>query len=175
MKPGAWVRSGAAIAVGALLAGAPAGALVADLSLLSPTVDNFTPVALDGTPRSTTAAVSSFTVSDVRIVAEGWRVTVTATQFCEQLLLATCVVDPKRLPVGSLDQSSPTVTGPAPAPSVTAAVGIDGSTGTLASAASGTGLGTYSFSASVLTLRLPAAAYARTYVSTLTWTIASGP
>lgn len=176
MNRATWARTGSAIVVAltSLLAAPPAGAQVVGLTLVAPTVDNFAPVTMDGTPRTTTAAVSTFTVSDVRVLAEGWRVTVTATQFCEQLLLNTCVLDPKTLPVGSLDQSSPTVTGPGTAPTMTAAAGIDGSTAPLASAASGTGTGTYSFSASTLTLRLPAA-YARTYVSTLTWTIASGP
>ncbi|MGQ0431353.1 MAG: WxL domain-containing protein [Microthrixaceae bacterium] len=158
-----------------LLADTPAGAQVVGLTLISPTVDNFATVTMDGTPRTTTAVVGTFSVSDVRVVAEGWRVTVAATQFCEQLLLNTCVVSPQTLPVGSLDQSSPTVTGPGTAPTVTAAAGIDGSTAPLASEAIGTGTGTYSFSASTLTLRLPATAYARTYVSTVTWTIASGP
>lgn len=175
-----WTRTGSAIVVAvtsllATIAIPPAGAQVVGLTLVAPTVDNFAPVTMDGTPRTTTAAVSAFTVSDTRAIAEGWRVTVTATQFCEQLLLSTCALDPKTLPLGSLDQSGPTVTGPGTTPTMTAAVGIDGSTAPLASAASGTGTGTYSFSASTLTLRLPAAAYARTYVSTLTWTITSGP
>ncbi|MGQ0832836.1 MAG: WxL domain-containing protein [Microthrixaceae bacterium] len=153
----------------------PADAQIVGLTLIAPTVGDFAPVTMDGTPRTTTAAVSAFTVSDVRVTAEGWRVSVSATQFCEQLLLSTCALDPKTLPLGSLDQSSPTASGPGTAPTMSAAVGIDGSTATLASAAVGTGTGTYSFSGSTLTLRIPAAAYGRTYVSTVTWTITSGP
>lgn len=159
-----------------LLVTPQAAAQVLGLTIVSPTVKDFGPVTMDGTPRTTTAAVGAFSVSDVRVVAEGWRVTVSATQFCERLELAQCVlVAPKTLPIGSLDQSAPVVTGPGALPTVTAAVGLDGSTVTLASAAAGTGTGTYDFSTSTLTLRTPASAYARTYVSTVTWTVVSGP
>lgn len=167
--------SAVVVAVSLLLAASPAHAQVVGLTLLSPTVGAFAGVTMDGTPRTTTAAVSAFTVDDVRISPAGWLVTVSATQFCEQLVLATCAVLPKTLPLGSLDQSQPTVTGPGTAPTVTSPAGIDGAAATLASAAVGTGTGTFSFSTSTLTLRIPPNAYARTYVSTVTWTIASGP
>lgn len=152
-----------------------ADAQVVGITFTSPTVGSFSPVSLDGAAKVTSATVGTFSVSDARLVASGWRVTVSATQLCEQLLAATCALLPKTLPIGSLDQSAPSVTGPGPLPTTSAAPGIDSAPRTLASAAVGTGLGTFAFSASTLTMQVPAKAYAKTYVSTVTWTVASGP
>jgi hypothetical protein len=168
-------RLGAGV-VAVLVMGLAAATPVYSQTLTSPTVATFTAVVLNGTPQTTTAAVASFTVADLTLSGAGWHVTVAATQLCEQAAPATCASpNPKKLPIGSLDHSAPTVSGTPPLPSVFAPTGIDGSSAKLASAAAGTGGGTFIFGTSTLTLRIPANAYAKTYFSAVTYTVASGP
>lgn len=148
------------------------------LSLTSPVPPNFTGVTLSGAAQTTTATIPTFSATDARGTGVGWRISVAGTQFCEQLSGATCVVSGKTLPVGSLAAAAPTVTagtGSGTVPTVSAIAGVDGATSTLASAAVGNGMGTYNFGTSLATLSLAANVYAKTYVSTITYTIASGP
>jgi hypothetical protein len=58
---------------------------------------------------------------------------------------------------------------------VFALTGIDGTSAKLVSAAAATGAGTYNFGASTLTLRVPPNSYVKTYITSVTYTIASGP
>ncbi len=151
----------------------------------APLAADFTSVTLDGTAKTTTAAMDAFEVNDARGTGAGWKVTVGGTQFCEwDATLGACVVGGKTLGLNSLKLSQPTVaqdgttstsptitTGPYTIDSV-----ADG-TGTVkvASAAADTGMGKYDFSATTLTVSIPASAYAKTYRSTVTVTVASGP
>jgi hypothetical protein len=148
------------------------------LTITSPVPGNFSGVTLNGTAQTSTAAVPTFSAVDARGTGVGWNITVGATQFCEQLTGSTCAASPKLIPVASLNLSAPTVsagTGSGAVPTMTALTGFDGSSAKLASAASANGMGTYNFGTSTLTLSIPANTYARTYVSTVTYTIATGP
>lgn len=148
------------------------------LSLTSPVPPNFTGVTLNGAAQTTAATIPAFSATDARGTGVGWRISVAGTQFCEQLTGSSCVVSGKTLPVGSLAAAAPTVsagTGSGTVPTVNALAGVDGATSTLASAAVGNGMGTYNFGTSVATLSLAANVYAKTYVSTITYTIATGP
>jgi hypothetical protein len=98
-----------------------------------------------------------------------------ASQFCQQSTGASCLASPHTLPTGSLSESAPGVSGPAPLPSVYALSGIDGTTATLASAADKTSSGTYTFTGATLTLTVAPTTYAAQYVSTITYTLVSGP
>ncbi|MGQ0431351.1 MAG: WxL domain-containing protein [Microthrixaceae bacterium] len=148
------------------------------LTLTSPVPPNFTGVTLSGAAQTTTATIPTFSATDARGTGVGWRISVAGTQFCEQLSGATCVVSGKTLPVGSLAAAAPTVaagTGSGTVPTVSALAGVDGATSTLASAALTNGMGTYNFGTSLATLSLAANVYAKTYVSTITYTLATGP
>lgn len=148
------------------------------LTVTSPVPPNFAGVTLSGSAQTTTATIPTFSATDARGTGVGWRISVAGTQFCEQLSGATCVVAGKTLPVNSLAAAAPTVTagtGSGPVPTVSAIAGVDGATSTLASAALTEGMGTYTFGTSLATLSLAANTYAKTYVSTITYTIATGP
>lgn len=148
------------------------------LTVTSPVPPNFAGVTLDGTAKTSTATIPTFSATDARGTGVGWRISVAGTQFCEQLSGATCVTSPKTLPTGSLAAATPTVTagtGSGTVPTMSAIAGVDGVTSTLASAALGNGMGSYTFGTSLATLSLAANVYAKTYVSTITYTIATGP
>jgi len=149
------------------------------LTLTAPVPPNFTAVTLDGTAKTSTATIPTFSATDARGTGLGWRISVAGTQFCEQLSGATCVVSsPKTLPTGSLSVVAPSATagtGSGTVPTMSAMTGLDGATDTLASAALLNGMGSYTFGTSVATLSLAANVYAKTYVSTITYTIATGP
>lgn len=139
------------------------------LAISNPLASDFTGVTLDGTNKTTTASLDSFTVSDTRIVASGWHITVQAEQFTGS--------QNHDLAKGSLTMSKPNVSGIGTLPSVDPGpYTIDAATAVrVASAASGTGLGLYMFSATMLSLSIPASTYADTYNSTITVSIISGP
>ena len=153
----------------------PADAQVLTLSLTSPSVGNFSSLTLNGSAQTTTASVGTFSVSDSRVTALGWHVTVSASQLCETSTPPTCVTLGKTLPLGSIDESRPSVSGPGTLPATSAVTGVDLTPATPASAAIGTGLGTYTFGATTLTVHVPASTYARTYVSTVTYAVITGP
>lgn len=170
-------RHGGRILAAALAATAPASASVAVAQSLTPdpvTVSDFAPVTLDGTAKTTTATMSDFSVTDT--AGAGWHVTVGAAQFREfDAGAGQYVTGGKTLPAGSLTMPAPTVS---PVTAITIPPGpyaIDGATVQLASAATGT-TGIYDFTqGGPLTLTLPSSAYARTYRSDVTITVASGP
>lgn len=154
--------------------------LPGSLSVTNPMVANFPDLTLNGSAQSSSAAMDTFEVTDARGSGAGWRVQVSATQFCEwDSLLSICVVGGKTLPTGSLSVPAPSVAAngtSSPVPSVTSGpYAVDGSTVTVASASVGNGMGKYVFTPGNLTLSVPASAYAKTYRSTVTVSVVSGP
>lgn len=160
-----------------LLVAAPAGAQ--SLGITAVTVSDFSATSLTGSVSTTTATMSDFSVTDSRGTGEGWNVVVQGTRFAEWNG-TSYVAGGKTLPAGSLSMPAPTVstTEATPAPPTVAAGPylIDGYSVKIASAAVGDGQGTYTFTQSgPLTLTVVAAAYAATYRSEITVSVASGP
>lgn len=155
------------------------------LSSTDMTVGNFSNVTLDGTAKTTSATASGFSVTDARGSGAGWNVTVSGTQFCklDALQVGCDVVTPRTLPASSLSVPALTVGKADPTssavPGVTAGpyTVIDGGSIKVASAAAnGSGMGSYNFSqGGNWNLTVPASAYAGTYRSTVTVSVASGP
>jgi hypothetical protein len=146
------------------------------LAISAPTVANFAGVTLDGTSKSTTAAMGTFTVTDARGSGAGWNVTVQATQ------MTTGGGTPKLLALGSISMPQPTVAKVAATsgavPSLTAGpylIDVASPLKISSAAADGTGMGSYLFTPGNLTLNLPASVYAGTYTSTITVSIVAGP
>ncbi|HUR18390.1 MAG TPA: hypothetical protein VMZ51_05555 [Acidimicrobiales bacterium] len=177
-EPGAVPRRSIACVTALLIVGAAAvtarAALGQALSPANVTVEDFPAVNLDGTAKTTSAAMADFSVTDS--AGAGWNVTVSATRFAEVDGAGQYVSGGKALPVGSLAMLAPAF-----APSsglVVVAAGpylIDGATVKIVSAAPGSS-GTFNFSqGGPLTLSLPASAYARAYRSDVTVAVASGP
>lgn len=172
----------------AMLALVPAAAFAADttvtvnggsLSITAPSVANFAAVNMDGTAKTTTAAVGTFSVTDARGNGNGWHVTASASQFAEWSGTAY-VTNGKTLAQGSLELSEPSVAASgtdSPDPTVSSGpYTIDSGSGvTVASAAVDEGMGKYDFGASTLTLSIPADAYAKTYKSTVTISVTTAP
>lgn len=162
-----------------VLVASPDPAAAQTLSMTLPTVSDFQPIVLTGSSTTTTATMSDFSVSDSRETAEGWSVTAAATQFREWNGNGY-VSGGRALAPGSLSMPAPSVSAvdtQSPPPVVTPGpYSIDGSSIKIASAAADTGKGTYSFTqGGPLTLTIPASAYAATYRSEVTLSLASGP
>lgn len=166
------------LAVGiSLLIPSPAGAQ--SLSITAITVSDFSAVSLSGTVTTTTATMSNFSVTDSRATGEGWNVVVQGSAFAEWNGTGY-VAGGRTLPVGSLSMPAPSVSSteatPSPPAMTAGPYAIDGYAVKIASAAAGTGEGTYTFTQTgPLTLTVVAAAYARTYRSEITVSVASGP
>lgn len=148
------------------------------LSISAIAVSDFTPVTLSGTLTTTTATMSDFSVTDSRGTGEGWNVVVQGSLFAEWN--GGYVAGGRTLPAGSLSMPAPSVSSPEATPSPPAMTAgpypIDGHAVKIASAAAGSGQGTYTFTQTgPLTLTVVAAAYARTYRSEITVSVASGP
>ncbi|MGZ8794653.1 MAG: WxL domain-containing protein [Gaiellaceae bacterium] len=150
------------------------------LAMSTPLAADFAGVTLDGTAKSSTAALSAFSATDSRGGGLGWNLTVQATQFAEYATGAY-VVSGKTLPAGSLAMPAPTVTanGTTSAdPTIQAGApwAIDAASAVkFTSAALDAGMGTYDFGAVTLSLSIPASAYAKTYRSDVTFSAVSGP
>lgn len=163
----------------ALLLLIPASAHAQGLTITAVTVSDFSAVSLSGSSATSTAVMSDFTVTDSRGTGEGWNVMVQGTPFAEWDG-AGYVPGARMLPAGSLSMSAPTVSSteatPAP-PTLTAGPYlIDGYAVKIASAAVDAGGGSYTFTQTgPLTLTIVAAAYAGTYRSEITVSVASGP
>ncbi len=169
---------GALVAVSSSAVAAPTDATLTGGALTStaPLVGNFATVALDGTAKTTTAAVGTFSVSDLTGTGAGWKVTAQGTRFTAPVGTLNAG---KQLAANSLVLSAPTATAngtTSTGPVVAAPAPIDSGTAvSIASAAAGTGMGTYDFTATTMTLSVPADAYAATYRSDVTITVASTP
>ncbi len=175
---------GVALAAPASAAPKPTNAKVnpGPISVSALAVADFPGVTLDGKAKSATATMDDFSVTDSRGNGFGWNVTVQATQFAEwDAASATYVSGGKTLALNSLKLPTPAVAADgttSPPPSVmTGPHQIDTSGAVkIASAAVDTGMGKYNFSlAQPLELTVPANAYAKTYRSTVTLSVVSGP
>lgn len=154
--------------------------VVGSLTITNPAAADFPGITLNGTTQSVTAGLDGFTVDDARGTGEGWHVTAQATQFAEVNSSGVYVLLGKTLPASSLEMSAPTVAAngtTSPVPSITPGpYTLDGGSAVkIASAAVNTGMGSYDFTATTLTLTVPPRAYARTYRSDVTISVASAP
>ncbi|HUR24377.1 MAG TPA: WxL domain-containing protein [Acidimicrobiales bacterium] len=170
------------VAAGTLLATAFApGAFASDgttatvtggsLSITNPLAADFAGRSITGVAQTTTAALATFSVSDLTGSGAGWNVTAQASTF-------TGVSH--NLAASSLSMSQPTVASPdTTSADPTIATGpytIDsGSAVSVASADLLEGMGKYDFSATTLTLSLPADVFADAYASTVTISVVSAP
>lgn len=163
-----------------------------ELSVTTPAVANFA-VTLDGTAKAAGSTMGTFDAVDARGTGVGWNTTVKATDFCEwDTTLGACAVSGKTLASNSLTMGIPTVakkdsTSSAP-PAITKSAEFSIDTGTLGSAVefaktslAGDGMGSYTFTTgdisgmagSQVKVSIPASAYAKTYRSNVTVTIAT--
>lgn len=150
------------------------------LSMTTPLAVDFAGVTLDGTAKTSTAALATFSATDSRGGGLGWNLTVQATQFAEHNGTAY-VASGKTLALGSLTMPAPTVTAngtTSAAPTIQAGApwAIDAASAVkFTSAAVAAGMGKYDFGAVTLSLSIPASAYAKTYRSDVTFSAVSGP
>lgn len=178
------------LTAGALLVGGAIPALADDtnvtvtggsLSNTAVTAGDFGGITLDGTAQSTTATIDDFSVTDATGSGDGWKLTVQATQFAEHngndYVEGGKTLAENSLSLGALTATADGTT--SPVPTMTAAGSIDNSDGAVkfASAAVDEGMGKYEISGGTdkLSLSIPASAYAKTYRSTLTVTLATTP
>ena len=140
------------------------------LSITNPLAADFAGRSITGAAQTTTAALDTFSASDLRGSGAGWHVTAQASTF-------TGVSH--NLAAGSLSMSQPTVASPdTTSADPTIAAGpytIDSGAVSIASAALNTGMGEYDFSATTLTLALPADVFADAYASTVTISVVTAP
>ena len=140
------------------------------LSVTEPLVADFAVRSISGVAQTTTAALDTFSVSDLRGSGAGWHVTAEASQF---------TTGTKTLAAGSLSTPALTVDSPDTASGdPTMAAGpyvLDNGALQIASAALNAGMGEYDFSASTLTLALPADVFAGAYASTVTISVVTAP
>ncbi|HEU5318834.1 MAG TPA: WxL domain-containing protein [Chloroflexota bacterium] len=149
---------------------------------------------LAGIDQALYATLGAITVTDSTSSGAGWRLLAQATQLTCAAGSGACPAGGDALPTGSVAIAPPTVAcsgGRSCAPSavlpsvtISGVTSIDVESGVrIASAAAGTGDGTYVFTPGDiggvagrhLQLTLPAYAYAATYSSTLTFSVAAGP
>lgn len=158
----------------------------ANVTITNPLAGNFTGVTLDGTMKTTTASLATFSVTDARGTGAGWHVTAQATQFKEiDGTGAYVATGAKLLPTGSLTQARSSVAADGTTstpPTIPGAAGStytidDGTADTIATAATDTGMGKYDFTppANALTLTILPNAYAKSYKSDVTISVISGP
>ena len=155
----------------------------AGLTVTSPLAGALT-ATLNGADQTVYTTLSPLTVTDLRGTGTGWHVTFQASQ------LTTGLTTSHTLPLDSLSLASisascaTSVTCTGSASGLTTSTPIDhGSAVTVASATSGAGMGTYTLTpgdfaghvGSQLALKVPAGAYAGSYSSTITVTIADLP
>lgn len=169
------------------------------LSIGSVAPSAFAGITLSGVDQFTYASLPGIDLADARGTGQGWRVTMSASQFACAAGTGSCPTGGDVLPAGLLKISAPTLVctsgetacanarTAAPAPVVTGEVAIDSNAAnagtTIARATAGTGMGKYTLTpgrfandaSKTLQLQLPAYAYASTYSSTLTIDYVSGP
>lgn len=146
-----------------------------ELTITTPLAADFVGRAITGVSQTTTAALATFSVSDLRGSGVGWGVTAQASNF------NGTGGNTHNLAAGSLSLSQPTVTAngtTSTAPGIVGSVPyvIDsGSAVRVATAALGNGMGIYDFSATTMTLTLPADVFAGAYGSTVTVSAVAAP
>lgn len=150
------------------------------LTITNPLAADFPGATLNGAAQTKTASLAAFAVDDARGSGAGWNVTAQASRFSEVDGTGALVTGGKQLPASSLAMSQPTVAAngtTSAAPSITAGpYTVDGGSAVkFASAAVDTGMGKYDFDATTLSLTIPANAYAKSYKSDVTITVASAP
>lgn len=170
LRARSWQSGLAAAVVAAVLTGTAAAQTLDPATV---TVSDFGPVVLDGTPRSTTATMSDFTVTES--AGTGWHVTIQATQFAEVDATGQYVAGGKTLPTGSLAMPAPGISPTAGATVTAGPYLIDGANVKIVTVAAGNP-GTFTLTQSgPLTLSVPTSAYARSYRSEVTVGLHSGP
>ena len=140
------------------------------LSITNPLVADFAVSSITGAAQTTTAALDTFSVSDVRGTGAGWHVLAQASQFTD----GTRVLALGSLSTPALTVASPDTTSADPTMAAGSYV-LDNGALQIASAALNAGMGTYNFSASTLTLALPADVFAGAYTSTVTISAVTAP
>ena len=140
------------------------------LEITNPLAADFAGRSITGVAQTTTAALDTFSVSDLRGTGAGWHVIAEASQF---------TTGTKTLAAGSLSTPALTVASPdTTSADPTMAAGpyvLDNGPLQIASAALNAGMGEYDFSASTLTLALPADVFAGAYASTVTISVVTAP
>ena len=169
------VCASALVAVAAFAPGASADVAVSGGTLDfdptgAPTIGDFSPVTLNGTPQLTSLTIDPFTIVDATGSGSGWNVLLT---------VADLVNGGDTIAASNVSMSAPVVAG-AGLSSLTGVTGF-ATTGALAGgekmvvASPTNGMGTYLVSPLILKLTVPVTAQAGTYLSTATIAVVSGP
>ena len=140
------------------------------LTITNPLVADFEVRSITGVAQTTTAALATFSVTDVRGTGAGWHVLAEATPFTD----GTHSLAAGSLSTPALTVASPDTESSDPAMAAGPYVLDDGPL-QIASAALNAGMGEYDFSASTLTLALPADVFAGAYASTVTISVVTAP
>jgi hypothetical protein len=139
-----------------------------------PTLSDFTPVTLNGSPQLSSASLSPFSVTDATGSGNGWSL---------DFKMTPLTAGGRVLPPGSVTMNRPVVApaagNGAPAPTTidcreTAAIDTTDGCG-VAVATPGAGAGTWLFSPAPVVVSLPANAFAGSYTATFTVVLSSGP
>ncbi len=136
----------------------------------APTVGNFGPITLNGSPQQSTLVIIPFTVEDARGNAAGWHVLLTVPNLVNgaNTILASTIA--MQVPVlAAIGTSS--IAGV----SVAAAAGALATGEKIAVATATNGMGQYSISPQPLKVTVPVTARSGTYVSAGTIAMVSGP
>jgi hypothetical protein len=195
IKRFAVVMAFALVAIGALAAVAMADDATADLvlggqtdvTMDSVTIGDFSATTLLPSGVATTqATASSFSVTDARGTGAGWKVSMSASQFTGPTVAEQTVhkltagimylqpISPDAVSVDFGSATKPSITNTDP-------IAVDNGSVSIASASQsddvmdGQGMGKYTFPAASFHVAVPAGAYATTYTSTLTVTLAQTP
>lgn len=144
-----------------------------DLAITNTTSADFGSIQINGTNQNPTAT-ATIDVKDDTGSGAGWKVTFAASQFTsvESKTLATSALSITA--VNEADQGTGTYTAPNSNVSYSSAVVPGAGTVTLYNAATNTGMGHFRLTPA-FKVHIPANAYAGTYSSTFTVTVASGP
>lgn len=176
MNPGAKGRARLVVVTAGILLALAARPAGAQLTITPVTVGDLGVTTLDGSSKTLTAPIDDFTVTDSRLIASGWNVSVSATVFQQYDPLLGYVPGGPTLPAGSLRMEQPSVERSDPPTITPGPYLIDGATIKIASASLLTPEGSYVFTqGGPLQLTVPASAYATTFRSTVSVSVATGP
>jgi hypothetical protein len=139
----------------------------------APTIGNFDPVTLNGTPQLTSLTIAPFTIIDATGNAAGWHVTLTVPTLTNgaSTIASTQITTAPWVVAGAAGSDTTGVTG-----EDYSALGTDfTSATTVVDATAGHGSGTYLVSPTILKLTVPVNALLGTYSSTAVIAVTSGP